>query len=182
MENLPNDIEALIEIIRLLLEKIQRLEAENAELRHRLGMDSTNSDQPPSSDGYRKKRLQPGLPKKAGQSSGGQLGHKGTTLERVANPEYVEVHLPKQCQCGGRLLGAEEKYEIVQSRQVFDLPEPQLEITEHQWGQITGGEVEPQGEYPLEVNSSVQYGARVRARVVLWSRGQNASGTNQPVV
>jgi regulator of replication initiation timing len=36
MENLPNDLEALKEIIRQLLEKNQRLEAENAELCRRL--------------------------------------------------------------------------------------------------------------------------------------------------
>ena len=82
MENLPNDIEALKEIIRQLLEKNQRLETENAELRRRLGMDSTNSHKPPSSEGYRKKTTKPGLPKKKGQGKGGQKGHKGRTLEQ----------------------------------------------------------------------------------------------------
>ena len=39
-----------------------RLKAENAELRRRLGLNSSNSHKPPSSDGYRKKRVKPALP------------------------------------------------------------------------------------------------------------------------
>jgi hypothetical protein len=121
MENLPNDLEALKEIIRQLLEKNQRLEAENPELRRRLGMDSTNSHQSPSHDGSRKKTTPPGLSKKPGSGKGGQLGQKGRTLERVANPDSVEVPLPNQCERCRRPFGAEEKYEIIQSRRVFDL-------------------------------------------------------------
>ncbi|MBM3152277.1 MAG: IS66 family transposase, partial [Chloroflexi bacterium] len=43
--------------------EVVRLQAENAELRRRLVMNSQNSHKPPSSDGYRKKRVQPALPK-----------------------------------------------------------------------------------------------------------------------
>lgn len=169
MENLPNDREALKEIIRQLIERIRHLEAENAELRRRLGMDSTNSHQPPSSEGYQKKTTQPGLPKKKGQGKGGQKGHKGRTLERVEKPDYVEVHLPLQCECCGRQFGTEEEYEIIQRRQVFDLPEPKLEVTEHRLGQITCcGKGQP-GEYPVEVNTPVQYGAGVRALIMMLS-------------
>ncbi len=41
-----------------------RLQAENGELRRRLGLNSTNSHKPPSSDGYQKKRVQSAMPKK----------------------------------------------------------------------------------------------------------------------
>ena len=41
MEKLPNDIEALKEIIRQLLERIRCLEAENAELRRRASVGQT---------------------------------------------------------------------------------------------------------------------------------------------
>jgi transposase len=54
-----------------------RLQAENAELRRRLAMNSQNSHKPPSSDGYRKKRGQPALPKGAKRARGGQAGHQG---------------------------------------------------------------------------------------------------------
>ena len=168
MENLPNDIEALKEINRQLIERIRHLEAENAELRRRLGMDSTNSHCPPSSDGYRKKTRQPGLPKKKEKKRGGQKGHKGKTLERVEKPDHVEVHLPRQCECCGRQFG-EEEYEIIQSRQVFDRPEPKLEVTEHRLGKITCCGKEQRGEYPAEVNTAVQYGAGVRSLILMLS-------------
>lgn len=53
MTDVPNDIESLKALIQKLLEENARLKAENAELRRRLGMDSSNSHKPPSSDGFR---------------------------------------------------------------------------------------------------------------------------------
>jgi regulator of replication initiation timing len=46
-------LQALAEIAQLKLENT-KLQAENAELRRRLGMNSSNSHKPPSSDGYKK--------------------------------------------------------------------------------------------------------------------------------
>ncbi|MDY6993026.1 MAG: DUF6444 domain-containing protein, partial [Pseudomonadota bacterium] len=63
MTDLPNDIESLKALNVQLLAENAQLKAENAELRRRLGMDSHNSDKPPSSDGYQKKTVKPGLPK-----------------------------------------------------------------------------------------------------------------------
>ena len=55
MQDLPDDPEQLKALIRQFCEENERLKAELAELRHRLGLDSTNSHKPPSSDGYKKK-------------------------------------------------------------------------------------------------------------------------------
>jgi transposase len=188
MENLPNDIDALKAKIKSLLEQIQRLEAENAELRRRLGQDSSNSHiqrleaenaelrrrlgqdssnshKPPSSDGYSKPTLKPGIPKDQ-HPKGGQKGHQGKTLERVTNPDRLEIHLPGQCQCCGRPITAAEKYEVIGSRQVFDLPSPKLDVIEHQIGQIECCGTKQHGEYPVNVTASVQYGENVRAMIV----------------
>ena len=48
-------------------------------------------------------------------------------------------------------------------RQVFDLPQPKLEVTEHQIGEIECCGCAQQGEYPPEIRASMQYGAEVRA-------------------
>ena len=165
MTDLPNDIESLKALVKQLLEKIAKLEAENAELRRRLGLDSHNSHKPPSSDGYKKKTTQPGLPKDKKGKNGGQTGHKGNTLKRVATPEHIKVHLPQQCQCCGRQFATDEAHEIIQSRQVFDFPEPKLEVTEHRLAQIECCGHVQFGEYPPEVTASVQYGSGVRALV-----------------
>ena len=63
MSNLETQLEVLLERIAALEAEVLRLKAENEELRRRLGMNSQNSHKPPSSDGYRKKSVRPGLPK-----------------------------------------------------------------------------------------------------------------------
>jgi len=87
MTNLPNDIGSLKALIQKLLEENAQLKAENTELRRRLGMDSNNSHKPPSSDGYGKKTVKPGLPKEGKRANGGQEGHPGKTLKRVAEAQ-----------------------------------------------------------------------------------------------
>jgi hypothetical protein len=135
MLELPNDINKLKVLIKQLLEENAQIKVENAQLRRRLGMDSSNSDKPPSSDGYQKKPVKPGLPKDKNGSKGGQKGHKSNTLKRVEQPDRVQTHVPGQCQCCGRQFSPDEA-QILQSRQVFDWPEPKLEVTEHCIGQV----------------------------------------------
>ena len=175
MQNNPNEIQTLkakIEeqnaTIKELGEKNAQLEAENAELRRRLGLNSTNSNKPPSSDGYKKKTIAPAIPKDK-KPKGGQKGHKGKTLERVENPDYVELHLPQTCQCCGRTFSANDQHEVVQNRQVFDLPPPKLEVTEHRVGEVCCCGVAQRGEFPPEVTATVQYGPRVRALTTMLS-------------
>lgn len=164
MTDLPDAIESLKALIQKLLEENAQLKAENAELRRRLGLDSRNSHKPPSSDGYRKKTVKPGLPK-AEKAKGGQTGHAGKTLKRVETPDHVKVHLPGQCHCCGRPFLADEAENIVQSRQVFDVPEAKLNVTEHRLAQVTCCGLVQRGDYPPHVTAAVQYGPGVRAFV-----------------
>ncbi len=117
---LPPEAVALIEALKL---EVEALRTENAELRRRLGLDSSNSSKPPSSDGLKKKpRLLRSLRTRSGKPSGGQKGHKGDTLRQVAEPDAVIEHQASACRhCGvgldaGSVIGQEK-------RQVFDLPE-----------------------------------------------------------
>jgi transposase len=84
------------ENVRLQVENA-RLQEENAALRRRLEKNSRNSHKPPSSDGYGKKRVEPGLPKGGKRARGGQAGHQGKTLRAVEKPDRVSVHLPERC-------------------------------------------------------------------------------------
>lgn len=128
-----------------------------------MDIDSNNSHKAPSSDGYRKKTIKAGIPKEK-HPNGGQRGHKGKTLKRVAQADHVEVHLPGRCEsCGASFEGV--PYQVLQSRQVFDIPDPRLEITEHQLCEITCCGVKQQGKYPKDVRAAVQYGAGVQALV-----------------
>jgi hypothetical protein len=164
MTDLPDDIETLKALIQKLLEENAQLKAENAELRRRLGLDSSNSHKPPSSDGYRKKTVKPGLPK-AEKAKGGQAGHAGKTLKRVETPDHVKVHLPGQCTCCGRAFAPDEAHEIVQSRQVFDVPEPKLQVTEHRLAQVSCCGQAQCGVYPPYVTAAVQSTVRGHLRL-----------------
>lgn len=138
--------------------------AKIAELESRLNQNSRNSHQPPSRDGLKKK---PALSKPKGKKPGGQKGHPGNTLKMVAQADVVVEHLPTVCSCGHSLAGV-ESFELA-SRQVFDLPEPKLEVTEHRTLACICPHCRSvqQGLFPDEVAASVQYGPGVRSLVVL---------------
>src|SRR5436305_13421413 len=89
------------EIQELLASKDRRiaeLEALVAELLRRLGLNSTNSSKPPSSDGLKKKPRAPfSLRGESGKSSGGQEGRASDNLRHVADPDAVVQHEPGAC-------------------------------------------------------------------------------------
>jgi transposase len=140
------------------------LEIENVELRNRLNLNSQNSHKPPSTDGLTKK---PALPKAKGGKSGGQFGHKGTTLKIVATPDHIIVHHLPTCPCCSKVFEASDVERTIQKRQVFDIPPPRLEVTEHQLGIITCCGLQHVGIFPNGVNSPVQYGTKIKALSVL---------------
>lgn len=161
--SLPNDIEKLKEIITDFLAKVDQLEAENAELRRRLGLNSENRNKPPSSDGLAKTQA---FPRPKNKSIGGQKGHQGNTLKRVEHPDQIVIHAPTHGRCCGRRI-EEDETELIESRQVFDLPPNRLIVTEHRVGRIYCCGRAQHGEFPATVTASVQYGAAVRALCVL---------------
>ena len=73
-------------VIDELRARVAALEAENAELKRRLGMNSTNSSKPPSSDSPFTKPAPKSLRRTSGRKPGGQPGHPGSTLALVEDP------------------------------------------------------------------------------------------------
>lgn len=143
------------------------LRAENAELRARLNSDSHNSNKPPSSDGYKKRGIKPAFSKSKNSSQGGQTGHEGKTLRQVEVPDKIEFCSPGTCSCGHGF--TKEELELTEKRQVFELPQPRLEITEFQIFKalcpVCGQE--QKGVWPQGVNAPVQYGNNAKAFAVL---------------
>ena len=143
------------------------LKVEVADLRARLDSNSHNSNKPPSSDGYKKQTVKPALPKGKGRSQGGQKGHKGHTLQQVESPDKTVTCIPGICTCGHEF--KKEQLILAEKRQVFDLPQPKLEITEYQIFKAccpACGQ-EQKGVAPEGVNAPAQYGNKVKAFVVL---------------
>jgi transposase len=161
---LPNDIHALQALVLQLLEENTALKAEIAELQARLKKDSHNSHKPPSSDGLRKR---PAFPKKRKGKRGGQPGHSGKTLTMVDKPDNTITCKPDTCSCGVSL--QDTVGTVIERRQVFDLPEPTLSVTEYHRVrcQCPACGKRHEGVFPSEVNAPVQYGHGVLAFTTL---------------
>lgn len=153
----------LLSEVRRLTERVEALEA-------RLTKNSHNSSKPPSSDGLAKKTQS--LRQPSGKQAGGQAGHPGQTLERVSEPdEIIHCPLPEHCTCGAPL--TESKAEILERRQVIDIPTAHYHVVEHRTLHMrcTCGR-QHVSDFPAEVGEAVQYGANVRALAVHLTQGQ----------
>ena len=143
--------------------EIRKLKNRIAEFEGRFQQNSSNSSKPPSSDGFNKPSPK-SLRTPTGKRPGGQKGHPGSTLKAVAKPDRVIVHSPQLCLgCDHSLshqpiLGHEK-------RQVFDLPDLKLIVTEHQaeirlcpycGRRLTAS-------FPSEAQAPTQYGPRLMA-------------------
>ena len=167
------DLEATVAVQAMVIDQLRQanarliaanaaLAARVAELERRLGKDSSNSSRPPSSDGLGK----PPAPRQrrgGGRRAGKQPGAPGAHLAQVGDPDQVVVHRPVVCGgCGGDLTLA--PVTGVEARQVLDLPEVRLRVTEHRaerrrcaCGHITAGVL------PAAARGAACYGPGVRA-------------------
>ena len=164
---MPETIEECHQLIGELCSVIKQMQVEIDELRAQLKQNSQNSHRPPSSDNFQKPNPKPSIKRKK-KMRGGQFGHRGKTLKKVENPDVVFDCEPADCLCGETMWVG--KSEILETRQVFELPEPRLEVMEYrklkrtcQCGQASCG------EFPAKVGGQTQYGERVQAMVALLS-------------
>src|ERR1017187_955673 len=103
----------LLAVVAEQSELIESLRAEVAALRRQAGLDSSNSSQPPSQDGpaAEAKARAGGRRGRPGRSQGGQKGHPGSGLARVARPDQTLVIEPLACGgCGADLAGGPACY------------------------------------------------------------------------
>ena len=163
---------ALFDRVNELTATVQRLQARIEELEGRLRKDSHNSSKPPSSDGLGKKNKS--LRQPSGRKPGGQFGHGGSTLKRVAHPDVIVEHpLAKRCNRCGAGLGAQAEGLMTVRRQVFDLIKPVLQVTEHRGYELhcTCGQ-HHSSDFPSDVVAPVQYGPVVKSTLVYLTQQQ----------
>ena len=161
IEKLESIISEQSALIRSQAVTIKRLEKQ-------LSKNSTNSSKPPSSDGLSKGSPKPrSLRKKTSKKSGGQKGHKGHTLIQKSQPDNIVKHEINECfHCSGSLKDELSKIHI--KRQVFDVPPPKMQVTEHQAEVKTCPHCCKKNTalFPQEVSAPVQYGSNIRAMIV----------------
>ena len=155
------DLRASLDALR---QRNGELEARIADLEVRLGKNPRNSSMPPSAEGLSK----PPSPSRAerraaGRRQGKQPGAPGKHLARVADPDEVVGHAPAACEsCGADLADAE--LVGTERRQVFDVPEIRLHVTEHvvERRRCACG-CETKAVFPPAANAPACYGPGVRA-------------------
>lgn len=160
------------ELIVQLFDQIAKLTTRLNELESQLAKNSRNSSKPPSSDGYGKPE-----PKsrrgKSGKSSGGQKGHKGSTLKQVKHPDQTVEHCLTQCTgCGHDL--SSNLVEAIERRQVFDIPPISVQVCEHR-AQIKTCpccSLRNKAIFPESVTQPVQYGTELQAVATYLSQYQ----------
>jgi hypothetical protein len=117
--------------IERLVGRVAEQDAEIAELKRRLALDSSNSSRPPASDSPFRKPAPRSQRWTVGRKPGAQPGHGGANLERVTDPDEIVEHRPHACTGCGSDLDVSCPPEGFTWAQVFDLPDPRLIVTEH---------------------------------------------------
>jgi transposase len=161
------------ELILQLFDHIAQLTDRIKELESIVSKNSRNSGKPPSSDGYAKPKPR-NQRKKSGKRSGGQPGHKGHTLEQVADPDEVIEYSVDECDFCGTDLCAAPVLDC-EIRQVFDIPPPpRVQVCEHR-AQIKACPCchgRTKALFPANVTQPVQYGDRIQATAVYLNQYQ----------
>ena len=161
-------IEKLFKVIQQnehLVDQVASLQARVNELEKQLAQNSRNSHKPPSSDGLKKKVRS--LRQKSAHKTGGQKGHKGHTLKRVATPDKVIRCTIDNCKTCGKSL-ADIAVVDMEKRQVFDIPPVSIEVTEYQAEIKTCPQCHTthKAVFPKTVTQPVQYGTRMKAQAI----------------
>jgi transposase len=163
---LMQQIKKYEETVKGLHQTIDELKQTVKELTEKLGRDSRNSSKPPSSDGLRKPAPK-SLREPSGKKAGGQQGHPGAYLTRVAESDEVIQHIPTACigcsyqgRCVSRAC-------IGETGQVIDAV-VDVKITGHQTLVINCPlkGIQCQGIFPDSIKAPLQYGENLQALAV----------------
>ena len=157
--------EELLALIEAQARTIERLQVEIVELKRRLGRNSGNSSQPPSTDGpavspSRAER------RRSARRPGKQPGAGGSALFQISDPDEIVDHLPDACGgCGSDLIGARPTGVV--RRQVHDIPTITPVVVEHRLHRRRCGcGVTTTAAAPAGVGAAAVYGPNLRALAV----------------
>src|SRR5260221_232067 len=146
-------------------EQMSSLSEKLKALRDQLAKDSHNSHLPPSSDRFVRKPKS--LRQKSEKRSGGQPGHRGSSLQFSSTPdELIELHV-EECEACQQDLHAVAACGR-ERRQVVDLPSPRVVVQEYRAEQKQCPHCQQitSAAFPAGVQAPIHYGPNVGATAV----------------
>jgi transposase len=136
--SLEQEVADLRAMVRALVGEVERLRAENTELRARLGQNSSNSSKPPSTDSPADRDARPGK-SPSGRKRGGQPGHKGSRRELLTPTTPAIQCYPACCRRCGRALPRRPDADPIR-HQTVDLPPITPVVAEWDLHRVTCGD------------------------------------------
>jgi transposase len=135
------------------------------ELERRLGLNSGNSSKPPSSDGLRKASKARSLRDSNSNKFGGQVGHKGNTLNQTDSPNITVNHAPIACSACGDSLENVLEADVIEKQEIDILIQKQI-IAHKASVKICRCGKKNTGIMPEHIKAPVQFSTNIRAMSV----------------
>ncbi|MEA3314849.1 MAG: transposase, partial [Campylobacterota bacterium] len=164
--NQDNLLEDIYLELKELKEEVTSLKQEIKRLNEIINKDSSNSSKPPSTDnGFKDtdKKDSSSDPKDKKRKRGGQTGSKGSNLEKVNNPDSIEVLTVSSCKnCNHSLEDVDSS--LISTKQLFDIPKINIEVTEFQLHSKTCPCCSSvnKAQYPSHLKATTQYGDNIK--------------------
>jgi len=176
------------ETITISRREYSNLKQENAELKQQLsdslsmirdlqieiqllknGRKSDTSSTPSSQDYARSNKYN--LREKSDRKSGGQIGHKGSSLKMVEQPDEIQKYTPRYCKQCGEEFGAGTVFEFYQRKQEVVIPPIKAKFIEHQSYRCTCSKCNTQTttDLPSHLKANIQYGGNIQALITYLS-------------
>lgn len=148
---------ALIDVLRVEIQFLKN------------GRNSNTSSTPGSQDFSRPNRQN--FRQKSGLKSGGQHGHKGSTLKMVEHPDEIQKHIPHYCKHCGEAFAPEVEMQLESRRQEVVIPPINPKYVEHQSYSCICAKCGKQttAELPSYLRASIQYGKDIQALITYLS-------------
>ena len=154
-------------MIEVLRSEIEKLQIEIKLLKN--GRKSDTSSTPSSQDYGRSNKFN--FRKKSGKKSGGQPGHKGSTLKMSEQPDEIQKYIPRYCKQCGEEFNSESIFKLLERKQEIVIPPIKPKIIEHQSYSCTCGKCGKQtvSELPIRLRANIQYGQNIQSLVTYLS-------------
>lgn len=133
------------------------------------GRKSDTSSTPSSQDYGRSNKYN--LREKSNRKSGGQIGHKGSSLKMVEKPDEIQKYIPRYCKQCGEGFDADTVFELYQRKQEVVIPPIKAKFIEHQSYRCTCSKCNTQTTtgLPLHLKANIQYGRNIQALITYLS-------------